>query len=498
MNQKYVSYLYLVKRNELGVQLLSRDLHSQIFRNVSFPPPTAQVINIAQEHLQTHDLDPTQGSVLPDTSFTLPPLQGVNLLEHFHRIGSYTSETWLHLSKSFAKAHLPPKPDQWDIQSGWTKYHYAEDGSSYSEHVDYPRGEDGKPEQMLVFDVETMPAYHPFAIMACAASRSAWYAWISPWILKESSETDHLVPLGDPAAPKIVIGHNVSYDRIRILEEYNIAPTKSRFIDTMALHVAVKGISSNQRPAWMKHRKSKEKAREQREETLEAVIGMIHEVERRTAMEDNLEKKEEFRRLKQAMEESLPVLQDSGGDIETADDADISVKKWEDLTSANSLADVAKLHCGIIMDKEIRNDFMSLTPTEILENITDYLTYCAGDVQVTHSVFANVLPEFLQRCPHPVSFAGILSMGSSFLTVDEGWNEYLERAEKVYRDLEEGVKNKLKDLAEKARRMAGGGEKWKDDVWLSQLDWTPKVAGKSRGIYPPEQVSSNCIVWYIY
>lgn len=26
------------------------------------------------------------------------------------------------------------------------------------------------------------------------------------------------------------------------------------------------------------------------------------------------------------------------------------------------------------------------------------------------------------------------------------------------------------------------GEKWKEDVWLSQLDWTPKVAGKTRGV----------------
>ena len=32
-------------------------------------------------------------------------------------------------------------------------------------------------------------------------------------------------------------------------------------------------------------------------------------------------------------------------------------------------------------------------------------------------------------------------------------------------------------------------EAWKEDVWLSQLDWTPKVAGKSRGVFPPEVCS---------
>jgi len=54
------------------------------------------------------------------------------------------------------------------------------------------------------------------------------------------------------------------------------------------------------------------------------------------------------------------------------------------------------------------------------------------------------------------------------------------------------VKTKLKLLAEDARQMMDGtgeAEKWRDDVWLSQLDWTPKVASKSRGIYPPEEAS---------
>ena len=479
------------KRNEVGVQLLSRKLHSQIFRNVSFPTTEPSYIHIAREHLNMHDLDPSQGSVLPDTSFTLPPLQGHNLLEHFHRIGSHAAQPWLGLAKSFAETILPPKPDHWDIQSGWTKYYHLADGSSYSEHVDYPI-HDETPEKMLTFDVETMPKYHPYAIMACAVSNHAWYAWISPWLLGESEDPQQLIPLGDPTAPRLVIGHNVSYDRGRVLEEYSLESTKTRFIDTMALHVAVKGISSHQRPAWMKYRKSKQTASEQQEEAAEAVVEMMQAIEVRHSQERDLAKKEELRRLRQEMEESLPFLQSTDGtDIDTAE-AEMSSKRWEDLTSANSLADVAKLHCNINMDKEIRNDFMILTPRDIRENITDYLAYCSTDVYVTHRVFSEVLPAFLARCPHPVSFAGILTMGSSFLTVNEGWETYLERAEQAYRELEEGVKTKLKLLAEDARQMMDGtgeAEKWRDDVWLSQLDWTPKVASKSRGIYPPEEAS---------
>ncbi|KAF5386610.1 hypothetical protein D9615_001930 [Tricholomella constricta] len=473
-----------VKRNELGVQLLSRQLHSQIFRNVSFPTPHSSFVNIAREHLEMHGLDPTQGSVLPDTGFTLPQLQGSNLLEHFHRIGSHAAEPWLGLAKAFASSELPPKPDDWELQSGWTKYYYHPDGSSYSEHVPYPM-HNGKPEEMLTFDVETMPNYHPYAIMACAASPNGWYSWISPWLLRESSDPQHLIPLGESTSPKIVVGHNVSHDRSRIKEEYSLEPTKNRFIDTMALHVAVKGISSHQRPAWMKYRKSKETQVEQKEEAVEAIMELMAAVGRRQTEELDDAKQEELRRLRQDMEDSLPSLI-GDEDLETAE-VEMSSKRWEELTSANSLADVAKLHCGITMDKEIRNDFMKLTPDEIRDNLTDYLGYCANDVDVTHRVYAAALPAFLKGCPHPVSFAGILTMGSSFLTVNEEWESYLERAEAVYREMEEGVKAKLKKLAEDARSLMDGGERWKDDVWLSQLDWTPKAAGKSRGIFPPPE-----------
>ncbi|TFK38611.1 DNA polymerase family A-domain-containing protein [Crucibulum laeve] len=478
-----------VKRNEVGVQLLSRKLHSQVFRNVSFPPPKSAYVQIAQEHLQMHGLDPSQGSVLPDTAFQLPPLQGSDLSEHFHRIGTHAAEPWLGLAKTYASVHLPPKPDGWDIQSGWTKYHFRPDGSSYSEHVEYPMQDDGTPEQMLTFDVETMPPYHPYAIMACAASETAWYAWISPWLLGQTEDPQQLIPFGDPKTPRVVVGHNVSYDRGRIREEYSVESTMNRFIDTMALHVAIKGISSHQRPAWMKYKKNKDEQVEQREEAVEAVVELIDAVDQRHKTELDADKKEELRRLRQEMTESLSLLQQSDSAMVDPDvnEAEITSKRWEELTSANSLADVAKLHCGIQMDKQVRSDFMSLAPTEIRDNVAEYLDYCCNDVYVTHCVYATALPTFLQGCPHPVSFAGILTMGSSFLTVNQEWEAYLKNAEDVYREMEEGVQRKLKKLAEDAKALADAGDesKWKNDPWLSQLDWTPKIAGKSRGMFSP-------------
>ncbi|KAI0690498.1 gamma DNA-directed DNA polymerase [Cerioporus squamosus] len=473
-----------VKRNEVGVQLLSRKLHEQIFRNVSFPRPPPSYVRIAQNHLKEHGLDPAQGSVLPDIGFTLPTLQGRTLDEHFYRLGSSAAQPWLALAQDLATAQLPPKPDDWHIQAGWTRYSFMPDGSSYSEHVEFPEF-DGKPEQMLVFDVETMPEYHEYAVMACAVSKNAWYSWISPWLLGETDDPRQLVPLGDPSVPRLVVGHNVSYDRKRILEEYNIHGTQTRFMDTMALHVAVKGISSHQRPAWMKYRKSKEQEQEQREEAIETVYNLMQEAEERLQQETDPERKLHIERLAREMEESLPSLQAGLQPVETDGDA---VERWEDLTSANSLADVAALHCGITMDKEVRNDFMTSTPEEIRDGLNSYLDYCSSDCAVTHAVFAQVLPAFLSACPSPVSFAGVLTMGSALLPVNEEWETYIANAERTYHELEDKVKGRLIDLAHEAKALMESG-KWKEDPWLAQLDWTPKVAGKSRGVVPEATVA---------
>jgi DNA polymerase gamma 1 len=396
------------------------------------------------------------------------------------------AEPWLSLAKTYISANIPPKPDCWHIQSGWTKYYYAPDGSSYSEHVE-ALCHDGKPETMLTFDVETMPNYHPYPIMACAASQNAWYAWISPWLLGESTDPQHFIPLGNPSVPKIVVGHNVSYDRIRLSDEYNVHNTAHRFIDTMSLHIAVSGISSHQRPAWAKYRKAKILEEEQREEAIEVFVGRMKSVKEREQVETDATRRRELRKQCQEIEDSLQVQ--SGCDSEGEDTSSEAAKRWEDITAANSLQDVARLHCNIDLDKDIRDDLMTAEPDYIRENLADFLDYCATDVQTTYRVYSATLPAFLAACPHPVSFAGMLTMGSPFLTVDQSWEEYLRKADAVYHEMQVKVEAKLKRLAKNARDLMNDGEeRWKSDPWLSQLDWTPKVAGKSRGIVPPQEV----------
>ncbi|KAG1861318.1 hypothetical protein F4604DRAFT_1588006, partial [Suillus subluteus] len=62
--------------------------------------------------------------------------------------------------------------DHWDIQLRWTKYYFLADGLSYSKHVEFPQHE-GNAEEVLALDVEIMPTYHPYTIMACAALKKA-------------------------------------------------------------------------------------------------------------------------------------------------------------------------------------------------------------------------------------------------------------------------------------------------------------------------------------
>ncbi|KAG8887539.1 DNA-directed DNA polymerase gamma mip1 [Tulasnella sp. 332] len=465
-----------VRRNEVGVQLLSPGIHRQLFPKATFPPADPSAVQIAREHLSQHNLDTSQAAVLPEVSFTLPPLQAETLHEHFHHIGQESCEPHLSLAENFAASGpmpIPPPPISWVHQPGWTKYY--SDGT-------YEPVESLSHEQMLCFDVETLPAHHQYAIMACAVSPTNWYSWISPWLLGESPVPAHLIPLGDPSIPRIIVGHNVSYDRARVREEYSLKRSSNRWIDTMALHIATKGISSHQRPSWMRHRKEKKEKQKQQQECAETVADLMKEaqVEDEGAVDGDMKKELQIHR--RDLEEGLSQLTLP----QAEDDGEANGKRWEDITSMNSLAEVAKLHCGLEMDKSVRNTFMTSTPEMIRDKLDECLSYCAIDVTSTHAVYCRVLPLFRETCPSPVSWAGVMTMGNSFLGVNQTWEEYLRNAEAKYRELEDGLRRKLVVLAEEARALMDRPDVWSKDVWLKQLDWSPKVAKASRGVaHPP-------------
>ncbi|SJX64256.1 related to MIP1-DNA-directed DNA polymerase gamma catalytic subunit, mitochondrial [Sporisorium reilianum f. sp. reilianum] len=582
-----------IPRNEVGVQLLPRRLHEQLFPSSMqpVPPIAAKALNICRDHLSQHGLKASDASTLPQTTFDLPPLQGKDLAEHFWSIGREVAQPWLGMAfrlaelkpteppeeseeVSSAKAAAPAaedfrfeatewlqldpalrtpghlKPVTWSIEPGWTRYPIlrSDDGSAAvlgpGVAVAYP----DKDDDMLVFDVETMVQEGPFPVMATAAGPNAWYSWLSPWLLQRGQDherKDHLIPLG-PSGPndraRLVVGHNVSYDRARTLEEYTLDLGSTRWLDTMSLHVATRGISSPQRPAWMKHNKAKAEKRAKKlleqaalkEETRRAIENALSGLEYDSDQLEGL--KLEGLAVDGVQLSSSTTLDETGGtsgaespsalDMPFSDDESGGLasrvspptsaeSQWLEETSKNSLADVARLHrIPMKVSKSARDVFVDGTSREeILRDAQHLLAYCASDVAVTHEIFRRTWPDFAARCPHPATMAGVFGLGSTFLPVDDEWIDYQRRCDEQFNRINDQVQKCLVDLAEKLREDGTKDVPWslaaqiaeerqlmvdpehegpvfpdptrprawfEDDSWYSQLDWTPKKPKKAK------------------
>lgn len=474
------------------------------------PPPSAQAVDISVAHLRHHKLLPEPGTaqpkkLLPAVEFDLPRLQGPTISHHFHAIGRDVAEPFLSMAKDFARAEVPamPEREQWVLAPGWT--FYSADGSY--ESVEYPSEDDGT----LVFDVETMPyAGGHFPIMAIAAGVKGWYAWCSPWLTGDDDKPNHLIPFGPPpkssstpspppsaadtdflsrstlferpeTPPRLLIGHNVLYDRARVENEYALRRPSTRYLDTLSLHVAVSGLTNPQRPTWIKYRKEQDLAAAAPAPASEE--GETGEAGKAGEMGETAGKPRSVDPAKSILSK---VKSRGKGARTTAGDA--AVKDWKEVSSLNSLAEVARLHCGIKVDKSLRDVLIdpSLTITDAREYFDELIAYCATDVDTTLRVYRALLPKFLESCPHPVTFAGVALMSQPVLPVDRKWPEYLERAERTYQERLEGVTGALTALAEEARakfdrRGEDGRFVWEDDLWLRHLDWSPKKARRLPG-----------------
>ncbi|KAF9539532.1 DNA-directed DNA polymerase gamma mip1 [Mortierella hygrophila] len=418
-----------LKQNKVDVQMLHPDLHSKVFPTSSSlatttlntsMEPTADMVKYAIGHLEKQNLWGKEAIPVPNTTFDVPPLRGPTIEDHFYNIGKLDSERYQELAVTFAQSPVHSPPKKWIFQEGWTRY--GMDGSVT--RVEYPK------EKMLTFDVETVPSLSKYPVMACAISPEAWYGWVSPWLVnpltKDGRQNDcHLLSFGPSRNGKgderILVGHNVGYDRARVLEEYCLEQNGMRYLDTMSLHIASSGLCTQQRPSWLKYSKAIENSDSAYVDAFKATTG-----------------------------------------------------KYFDVSAVNSLLQVAKFHCGIDMDKAPRNLLVEATDIGLIqENFQHLMTYCGKDVVATHEVYRQTLPKYLETCPHPVSFSGMLQMGSSFLTVNEGWTAYVARCNKMYKEMAENVESKLMLLAQNALdNFAKDPEYYRNDPWISQLDWS--------------------------
>ncbi|KAL6721632.1 DNA-directed DNA polymerase gamma mip1 [Lecanora helva] len=424
--------------NEIGVQQLSSHVYPQIFSGPR-STPAQNLIALSKDHLSRHELLGRNQENSPPIAFDLPTLKGSTLDEHFHKLGKDASEPYLSQALEYSVVDLPRPPRKWAKQSGWTKYHA--DGTF--EAVEAPQ------EEILTFDTEVMWKESSFAVMACAAGKSSWYAWLSPWLLGESDSDRHLIPLGNPNVERIIVGHNIGYDRARVAEEYDVHQSKNFFLDTMSLHVAVNGMCSRQRPTWMKHKKSRDMR--------DRITNGDNSVELSALLENNKLSEEE---------EEL----------------------WVGRSSVNSLRDVAKFHCNVTIDKAQRDHFGELDRKGIRDKLDELLDYCAADVAITHRVYKKVFPNFLHICPNPVSFGALRHLSSVILPVDKSWESYIENSEETYLRLSDAVEERLGDLANRALEVKEDSDHYNNDEWLSQLDWSGQtvkmVKGKKKGDPP--------------
>ncbi|XP_045863558.1 DNA polymerase subunit gamma-1 [Meles meles] len=421
-----------LRHNPLHIQMLSRGLHEQIFGRGGETPGEAAVRR-SVEHLQRHGLWGQPATPLPDVELRLPPLYGGSLDQHFRLLAQKQSLPYLEAANSLLQAQLPPQPPSWAWAEGWTRYGPAGEAVP----VAIPE------ERALVFDVEVCLAEGTCPTLAVAISPSAWYSWCSRRLVEERyswtsqlSPAD-LIPLEGPASAggptrrrwqeQLVVGHNVCFDRAHIREQYLIQGSRMRFLDTMSMHMAISGLSGFQRSLWMAAKQGKRKAQ--------------HPTQR-----------------------GQKAPRKAGGPA-------ISSWDWLDISSVNNLADVHGLYVGgPPLEKEPRELFVKGSMKDIRENFQDLMQYCAQDVWATHEVFQQQLPLFLERCPHPVTLAGMLEMGVSYLPVNHNWERYLAEAQSTYEELQREMKKSLMDLANDACQLLSG-QRYKEDPWLWDLEW---------------------------
>lgn len=337
------------------------------------------------------------------------------------------------------------KPAKWRFQSGWTRYAPGAEPES----VDFPL------EDELVFDVEVLYKRSHYAVMCTAVSSKAWYGWVSPLLVEHAKDPayldwEHFIPFNTHAKPKLLVGYNVSYDRARVLEEYSVKQSKAYFLDTMALHIALSGFCSQQRPTWNKFRKHK----------------LAVETAETTSAEET-----DF---------DLDGAHDPAAGLSASDVAqELMDDPWLNKGSLNSLANVAEFHCGIQMKKDLRDTFSSTEINDVIDNFQELMDYCADDVVATYKVTQKLFPEFRKKIPHPVSFAALRLLGTLFLPTTKKWDTYIHSAESVYQENREQVCSILKERVNELIAYIDKGDllcrpKFEQDPWLKQLDWTIK------------------------
>lgn len=428
----------------LGYPTLDEDIHSRIF-GIERPREMSRLQRQKAENLlkefniQTPVDYPDH---LYDGPLPLPELKAPLLGEHFEAIAKEQVGEYKELADEFASATLAPIPpaDKLVFKPGWTRYTLAR-GKWKTESVPYPL------EKAFTFDTETFVCGGAFPIIGTALSAKAAYIWLASELIDPSiPETEwdqyELIPIGEN---RFVVGHNISYDRVRAREGYSLDRVKPEnfYFDTLSAHIGVSGLASGQRWLYVLAGKDPEDLTD-----------------------------EEKRKLRYA-------------------------PKWLDEGSTNSLVatynfhvyevrkyfgdDVQPLGAG---DKAVRDIFVKATHlSQIRQMLTQAVDYAIKDAFYTAELFQALWPKYIDATPSLVALCGHYHLNGSIIPLVPDWEDWIKGVEQVFDEHNAEMTQICKDLVwayydewrDRYFAEPGMAESWiAKDPWLSQLDWEVK------------------------
>jgi len=482
-------------KNEVGYPVLNDGLHQQIFGNLQRPAARPNALERSRGLLRRFNIQVPvdHPDNLYDGDLPFPDLLGDNIDEHFEAMAGEFIDDYIKAADAFAECKLPEVPGFDDIvfEAGWTRYTKVK-GKWITESVPYPM------EKAYTYDCETFVTAGAFPVIGTALSSEAAYIWLAaemvdPTLPPEEWTSTSLIPLNEES---FVVGHNISYDRVRARNGYSFERTEPEnfYFDTLSAHIAVSGLASGQRWLYVLAGKDPEDL---------------------TADE---KRKLQFR------------------------------PKWAEEGSTNALVNVYNFHVAAVRDffgqddvhwmkdadKEIRDVFVKATHISQLANRRDLIAYAVDDAFYTSELFQALWPKYKEATPSKVGLAGHYFLNGSRIPVSTQWGEWIEQVEEVFHTHNEEVSIILRNLIEKyvgkwqkelehdlalAEAAWEEGEfdeyeldfgkrktitfdlvlkaldreciEWRhnseawvqNDPWLSQLDWTPRAyKGKLKNL----------------
>jgi DNA polymerase gamma 1 len=438
-----------MRKTELGYPVLSDELHCRIFGKETPKKMSRLEMQRAENLLKEFDIATPVDypDHLYDGPLPLPNLKGGNLTAHFEEIAKDQVGEYKELADVYAVCTLPEIPPRTELvfKPGWTRYTKVR-GKWKTESVPYPL------EKAFTFDTETYVHGGAFPIIGTALSAKAAYIWlaselIDPSIPEDQWDQHSLIPIGEN---RFVVGHNISYDRVRAREGYSLDRTKPEnfYFDTLSAHIGVSGLASGQRWLYVLAGKDPENLTD-----------------------------EEKRKLRYA-------------------------PKWLDEGSTNSLVatynfhvyevrkffgdDVQPLGAG---DKAVRDIFVSATHlSQIRQMLTDAVDYAVKDAFYTAELFQALWPKYVDATPSLTALCGHYHLNGSIVPLVPDWEDWIKNVERVFDEHNKEMTKLCQDLVwtyydewrEHYFAEPGMVEAWvAKDPWLSQLNWEVKtVKGK--------------------